>query len=99
VDLTAVLRTRPRTPEVDRLSAEDLLKLRTLLNASGTPLCKDEACEEKVGSLRQMYEPYLNALSGRLLMTLPPWTSATRMDNWMIEAKFQREEVSIFPKD
>jgi len=29
-----------------------------------------------------MYEPYLNTLSDRLLMPLPPWTSAKPMDNW-----------------
>ena len=29
-----------------------------------------------------MYEPYINILSDRLLMPLPPWTLAKPMDNW-----------------
>jgi hypothetical protein len=87
VDLTAVLRAPPRPCKVDRLPAEDLLKLQTLLTAAGLPPRGDEASDQKVGRLRQMYEPYLNSLSERLLMPLPPWTSAKPMDNWIIETK------------
>jgi hypothetical protein len=30
-----------------------------------------------------LYEPYLHSLSGRLLMTLPPWIHTERnKDNW-----------------
>jgi len=33
--------------------------------------------------LRILYEPYLYALSRRLLMTLPPWIHADpKKDNW-----------------
>jgi hypothetical protein len=38
---------------------------------------------ERLAELRLLYEPYLYALSRRLLMTLPPWIHADRKkDNW-----------------
>jgi len=38
---------------------------------------------DRLAELRDVYEPYLHALSRRLLMTLPPWIHKNRVkDNW-----------------
>jgi ion channel len=92
VDLAVVLRAPPRACKVDRLPEEDLSRLRTLLAATGLPLRGDEAGAQKIGRLRQMYEPYLYSLSERLLMPLPSWTLARPMDNWRIETRMAMEK-------
>jgi hypothetical protein len=42
-----------------------------------------EAGDKKLHELREMYEPYLNSLSQRLLMPLPSWGVRERsVENW-----------------
>lgn len=82
VDLAEVLAALPRARKIDRLPVADLGKLRTLLTATGIPLRSSVEGDQKLEHLRQMYEPYINTLSDRLLMPLPPWTLAKPMDNW-----------------
>ncbi len=78
----------PRTPDPDRLSPELLRRLRAALAAEGITLREDSAAEERLSTLRRMYEPYLNALAEYLLMALPPWISATdAFDNWQAGAR------------
>jgi hypothetical protein len=38
---------------------------------------------DRLAELRLLYEPYLHSISGRLLMTLPPWIHTEhKKDNW-----------------
>jgi hypothetical protein len=92
VDLAEVLGALPRARKIDRLPVADLRQLRTLLTATGIPLRSSVEGEQKLEHLRQMYEPYIDALSDRLLMPLPPWTLAKPMDNW--RARFRNLTAS-----
>jgi hypothetical protein len=81
-DLSEVLRVRPLPPGVNRLPPEDLAKVRSLLMESSASKCT-EAGDLKLNELRNMYEPYLNGLSLRLLMPLPSWgVGAKFVENW-----------------
>lgn len=71
-DLSQVLRLQPRQAGPDRLSHDDMPKVRALLIACGVPGCSD-AGDAKLKELRGMYEPYLDVLSTLLLMPLPSW--------------------------
>jgi hypothetical protein len=43
--------------------------------------------DQKLGKLRQMYEPYVAALSARLMMPVGGWMTETkRLDNWKTTA-------------
>jgi Ion channel len=83
VDLSFVLNTRPRSPETDRLPTADLRRLLTLLRESGVAVREDQVSLQRLAELRAMYEPYVTALSGRLLMDLPAWMAVPgAKDNW-----------------
>jgi hypothetical protein len=71
-DLSEVLRVRPLAPHPDRLPAEDLRKVRSLLVECGVPK-GTEACDLKLKELRDLYEPHLASLSKLLWMPLPSW--------------------------
>jgi hypothetical protein len=71
-DLAQIFGVRHRMPQPDRLPAEDLPKVRSLLVQCGVPGCT-EAGDAKLKELRLLYEPYLNGLSKLLLMPLPSW--------------------------
>ena len=87
VDISSVLNTAPRPPEVDRLPPEDLRRLLALLRGAGTTIREDEASLRKLAELRAMYEPYVTTLSRRLLMDLPAWLGAAgARDNWQKSA-------------
>jgi hypothetical protein len=82
VDLSEVLRVRHVPSAVDRLPPEDLAKVRSLLMEFGVSKCT-ESGDLKLKELREMYEPYLNGLSARLLMPLPSWgVGAGFVENW-----------------
>jgi hypothetical protein len=72
VDLSQVLRIRPHPFRFDRLPPEDVPQVRSLLLECGVPKCA-EAGDRRLQELREMYEPYLNGLSQRLLMSVPTW--------------------------
>jgi hypothetical protein len=85
----------PRAPDPDRLSPELLRLLRAALAAEGITLRGNSAAEERLSTLRRLYEPYVNALAEYLLMPLPPWISATdAFDNWQTGA-WERSSVGI----
>jgi hypothetical protein len=71
-DLAEVLKVAPIPPHPDRLPAEDLAVLRSLLVQCGVPGCTD-AGDAKLTELRGLYEPLLNGLSRLMMMPLPPW--------------------------
>jgi hypothetical protein len=99
VDLAQVVGAQYSPHDEDRLSVADLSRLRTELARQGVTLsfAKDTNPEVSLGiavdgsaaepeqltELRALYEPYVHALSRRLLMSLPPWISTDRKkDNW-----------------
>ncbi len=97
VDLAQVLRTPPRVPEPDRLPAGELSRLRTSLAAVGVVLNAGPAADRKLTMLRRMYEPYVQALADRLLLTLPAWNVATAAaDNWRTSA-WERSSAGLPP--
>jgi hypothetical protein len=80
VDLAEIVGGRPDAT-VDRLPRLELAALRRDLAEAGLTLSVE--AESQLAALRQSYEPYILALSNRLLMTTPPWRHATAVRyNW-----------------
>jgi hypothetical protein len=87
VDLAQLFNMPPRRTEADRLPHSEFERLRTALAQAGLRLADTEASTKKLAELREMYEPYLEALSRFLLMELPPWILAKEItDNWRTSA-------------
>ncbi len=87
VDLAQMFRTPPHNLPVERLPGAEFDRLRAQLEATGFQLREREAAERKLAALRQMYEPYLSALSRYLYMEVPPWILAREItDNWRTSA-------------
>ena len=83
VDLAQVVNSQYSTQDENRLKPEDLARLRTELAWRGVTLNNNADMPQKLAGLREVYEPYLQALSRRLLMTVPPWIHSGRVkDNW-----------------
>jgi hypothetical protein len=86
VDLALVFRTPPRSPP-DRLPPERLSQLRTRLRAAGLVLAEGESVDAKLAELRELYEPFVNALADALLFRLPPIVpDKPPVDNWQSTA-------------
>jgi hypothetical protein len=90
VDLAQVLDCPPKRIDGERLPADELRKLLALLIAASlSECCEDnrEEDEQRLGDLRRMYEPYIEALSIRLLMPVGKWVpSKAIVDNWRTSA-------------
>jgi hypothetical protein len=87
VDLGLVLRTSVTVGDEDRLPSEQLKWLRGQLLEAGIELNEEKQAEEKLRELRRMYEPFVQALSMRLLLTLPPFVQQKQTpDNWQRSA-------------
>jgi len=87
VDLAQLFNAPPRKPAADRLPHSELRRLRTTLAQAGYQFRDDEAMAAKLVKLREMYEPYLQALSEFLYMDLPPLILAKEIkDNWRTSA-------------
>jgi hypothetical protein len=89
VDIAQVFRTAPtkRHGSKGRLSHTDFQRLLSMVqpDQGGTEDCTN--AERKLTELREMYEPYVAALSEFLVMPLPPWIlSETAIDNWKTSA-------------
>jgi hypothetical protein len=83
VDLAQVVNAQYSPHDAERLTDADLARLRTDLARHGVALSQDADRKERLGELRLLYEPYLQALSRRLLMPLPPWVHTDhKKDNW-----------------
>lgn len=83
VDLAEVLRVAPIPPTADRLPPGDVPAVRDLLIECGTPSKCTPSADLKLIELREMYEPYLNGMSARLLMPLPSWgVGGQFVENW-----------------
>jgi hypothetical protein len=87
VDLAQIFNTPPRPPVPDRLSPDDLSRLRAVLAEAGINLRAGRAADERLAELRCLYEPYVNALADYLLMPVPAWIpSAETLDSWQTSA-------------
>ncbi len=87
VDLAQIFNTPPLAPKHDRLTPEELSRLRSILTAAGVPVSESAAAEEKLRRLRRLYEPYVNSLGDFLLLAVPPWNRASETrDNWQSSA-------------
>lgn len=83
VDLAQVVNSQYSPHDEERLTAENRERLKTELAWRGVTINDKSDAAEKLAGLRDVYEPYLHALSRRLLMQLPPWIHSTRVkDNW-----------------
>lgn len=87
VDLAQVFSTPPKGGAQQRLSSEQLGRLRQRLAAGGVSLRDRPDFEERLTELRRMYEPYVAALAHYLAVPLPPWVrEVERPDNWQTSA-------------
>jgi hypothetical protein len=87
VDLAQVFSTPPKGGAQQRLSSEQLGRLRQRLAAGGVSLRDRPDFEERLNELRRMYEPYVAALAHYLAVPLPPWVrEVERPDNWQTSA-------------
>lgn len=86
-DLAQVFHARPRSTTNDRLPPAELKRLRAAVAQAGLELKDSPASNEKLSKLREMYEPYIQALSHFLYLDLPPWILSKEItDNWRTSA-------------
>src|SRR6266851_5142956 len=86
VDLAQVFSTPPERAQ-ERLSSEQLARLRERLAAGGVGLRDWSVYDTALTELRRMYEPYVAALAHYLAVPLPPWVrEVERPDNWQTSA-------------
>jgi hypothetical protein len=91
VDLALTFQTPPLPPDPDRLRTDQWLRLQEQLRSQGIRLRDDSAMDEKLAELRGLYEPFVNALSKRFLLALPPIISDKPVvDNWQTTAWARR---------
>ena len=83
IDLAQIFIRSPRQMAVDRLPRSNFTALQNMLAEEGVTL--EVSTEQKLRDLRQMYEPYVEALSEYFSMALPPWFSVSpKQDQWQI---------------
>jgi len=87
VDLSLVLKTSRRPMNHDRLPKELCPKLRDELRSSGLELRETPECSTRLSELREMYEPFVQALARRAMFSLPHFLSHPPIvDNWQRSA-------------
>jgi Ion channel len=83
VDLAQVVYAEYDPHAPDRIFPDGLMRLRKELLVHGVRFDDGEDVWERLSELRMLYEPYVNALSSRLLFALPPWMARERRkDDW-----------------
>jgi Ion channel len=84
VDLAQVVNARyDPNDDSDRMSPQELGRLRQLLAKRGLRLSESPESEKKLAHLRSLYEPYVAGIAKNLFITLPPWIHADKKkDNW-----------------
>jgi hypothetical protein len=87
VDLCLVLRRPPLPFDPERVGPAQLARLRAALTAAGLSLPSRPDVDERLAELRQLYEPFMQALGRFLLMSLPPLLPPPgARDNWQTTA-------------
>jgi hypothetical protein len=82
VDLCLVLGISPQRSSGDRLPGPELGEIRRKVRDAGLNLGEGPEADATLRRLRDMYEPYTNALASDLLMPLPAWSVADNRQNW-----------------
>src|SRR5258705_3827248 len=103
VDLAQVTNAKYDPQAPDRLPEEDQELMRKALAAAGVRLRQDGASAVKLAHLRSLDEPYVEAMSRNLQITLPPWVHQEKhKDNWQggpwdraIQAKGLGEKLHV----
>lgn len=91
VDLALVLRTPPIFGDSGRFSADHWRRLKVQLEEAGMHVREGPAAEQKLAKLRNMYEPFVAALSNWLRYDLPEvFPEKTAVDNWQTSAWTRR---------
>jgi hypothetical protein len=91
VDIALVFKTAPRPPNPDRLAEGRCKELRQQLSEAGIELANSDTMAKRFEELRDMYEPFVNALAEFLLLTLPPiLPEHSTTDNWQTTAWARR---------
>ena len=91
VDLALVFSTPPRMPTPDRLPADQSAVLWDSLRAAGWTMRDGPAAGKALAELRELYEPFVNALATHFLFTLPPFRpEKPPVDNWQTSAWMRR---------
>ena len=86
VDICLILAAPPVTGDDDRLADGTCTRLMEALAKAGVNI-HPETGMAKLKKLRALYEPFLNGLAKRLVVTLPPIAHAETMtDNWQSSA-------------
>ena len=97
VDLTQIFKRKPLDCPYDRLPATDISRMRAILTNAGIPLRAGPDADQKLRELRDLYEPYLVALSQYLVMDLPDWLPPENVqDNWQSTAWRQSNQAELF---
>ncbi len=87
VDIAQVFNTSPLKHDGSRMSAEQLVELRSQLAAQNVVLSNEPGDDKTLEELRALYEPYTQVLSRYLSMALPDWLPQARVsDNWQTSA-------------
>ncbi|MDT5296088.1 MAG: hypothetical protein QOJ76_2968 [Acidobacteriota bacterium] len=87
VDISQIFNTRPVAFQQERMPDADLAQLRLALARWGLSLRAGVDADDRLRSLRRLYEPYANGLACHLLIPLPPWLPAgAHADNWQTSA-------------
>lgn len=91
VDLCQAVHAPPVEPPEDRLPPDRLRALRESLSGAGLDLSEGDDADRRLAELRGMYEPFVQALSTRFLMPMPPVMIAEEpVDNWQTSAWMRR---------
>ena len=70
-------------PESDRLPAADLARMLKTLREAGLPMREEVAVTKALAELRELYEPFVNALAAHFQFDLPPFfPDKPGVDNW-----------------
>jgi hypothetical protein len=99
VDISQIFGTRPVSFERERMSDGELAHLRSALKGWGLTLRAGADADDRLRSLRRLYEPYANGLSCHLLIPLPPWLpDSAHADNWQTSA-YDRSKTAAATDD
>jgi Ion channel len=91
VDLAQIYHVPPLEPDTERMPTDGLRTLTAALRSAGVDVREGDGVDRKLAELRQMYEPFVNALSRYFLLALPPIVSETApVDNWQTSAWMRR---------
>jgi len=82
IDLTQVLYA-PTDYAADRLTGDDLDRLRRLLEDAGLRPARSAEADARLAELRRSYEPFIVGLGRSLMMPIPAWwRQGGAKDNW-----------------